>query len=162
MVWQNNVRVIVMLTRIVECFGFNSCSQYWPSGPVGRKKKVGGNLEIQLYDDQVQFISSQFKFYFLSRNSPNKCLSIFKETEHYTVRKLDLTWTTTGSNGGGSLEGSFGSNSGGSGTREIVQIQYTSWPDRSAPSDASALLQLIEVRVEIGQDGCKNVQTDPV
>ena len=44
-----------MLTRIVEGFGFNSCSQYWPSGPVGRKKKVGGNLEIQLYDDQVQF-----------------------------------------------------------------------------------------------------------
>ena len=54
------------------------------------------------------------------------------------------------SNGGGSFEGSFGSNSIGNGTREIVQIQYTSWPDRSAPSEASALLQLIEVRVESG------------
>ena len=43
--------------------------------------------------------------------------------------------------------GSFDSSSGGgfNGTREIVQIQYTSWPDRSAPSEASALLQLIEV-----------------
>ena len=57
MVWQNNVRVIVMLTRIVEGFGFNSakCSQYWPSGPVGSKRKVCGNLEIQLYDDQVLY-----------------------------------------------------------------------------------------------------------
>ena len=78
-------------------------------------------------------------------------------TEHYTVRKLDVTRTTAmsaaaaSSNGGGSFEGSFGSNSGGgNGTREVVQIQYTSWPDRSAPSEASALLQLIEVRVESG------------
>ena len=64
MVWQNNVRVIVMLTRIVEGFGFNSvkCSQYWPSGPVGSKKNVGHNLQIQLYDVQVQLISIQFTF----------------------------------------------------------------------------------------------------
>ena len=77
------------------------------------------------------------------------------------MRKLDITRSTTvatpassSSNGGGRLEaeGSFGSNSCGSGTREIVQIQYTSWPDRSAPSDASALLQLIEVRKGIGQE----------
>lgn len=88
--------------------------------------------------------------------------SIFKATDHYTVRKLDLTRASriaraagSNGNGGGSLEGSFGSNSGGNGTREIVQIQYTSWPDRSAPSDASALLQLIEVRVEIGCIGQK-------
>ena len=87
------------------------------------------------------------------------------------MRKLDVTRTRTttiaaaasSNGGGGSLEGSFDSNSCGNGTREIVQIQYTSWPDRSAPSDASALLQLIEVRVEIGYHWQKKiVQPNPV
>ena len=30
-------------------------------------------------------------------------------------------------------------------THEIVQVQYTAWPDKAAPAEASALLQLIEV-----------------
>ena len=30
-------------------------------------------------------------------------------------------------------------------SREIVHVQCTSWPDRSAPKEASVLLQLLEV-----------------
>ena len=30
-------------------------------------------------------------------------------------------------------------------SKEIVHVQCTSWPDRSAPKDASILLQLVEV-----------------
>ncbi len=54
MIWENDVRVIVMLTRLVEGYGFSSvkCSQYWPAGPVGSKKRFG-DLEVQLFDVQV-------------------------------------------------------------------------------------------------------------
>lgn len=53
MIWQNDVRVIVMLTRLVEGYGFNSvkCSQYWPSEPAGSKRRFG-QLEVHLYDAQ--------------------------------------------------------------------------------------------------------------
>ena len=52
MIWQQNVRVIVMLTNLVEGTGFHSvkCSMYWPSvvGSICRYN----NFEIQLYDVQ--------------------------------------------------------------------------------------------------------------
>ena len=48
MIWQQNVRVIVMLTRIVEGFGFNSvkCAMYWPE-LVGGVKRFS-DLEVQV------------------------------------------------------------------------------------------------------------------
>lgn len=99
MVWQQNVRVIVMLTNLVEGLGFhsNKCSQYWPD-LVGNTRRFH-DIEVQLYDCQ--------------------------EAPDYLVRKLDVSRQDT--------------------TRSIVHVQCTSWPDRSAPKDASVLLQLIEV-----------------
>lgn len=52
-----------------------------------------------------------------------------QESPDYTVRKLDLTNRKSGSGD----------------SREIIHIQYTSWPDRSALEDPRALLQLIDV-----------------
>ena len=100
MIWQQNVRVIVMLTNLVEGFGFHSakCSQYWPQ-TVGDSLRFRGDLEVQLYDCQ--------------------------EAPDYLVRKLDVSRLDS--------------------SREIVHIQCTSWPDRMAPKEASALIQLIEV-----------------
>lgn len=99
MIWQQNVRVIVMLTNLVEGFGFHSvkCSQYWP--PIVGGTRRFHDMEVQLYDCQ--------------------------EAPDYLVRKLDVTH--------------------GQQNREIVHIQYTAWPDRSAPDEAAALLQLIDV-----------------
>ena len=55
-----------------------------------------------------------------------------QESPDYTVRKLDLTNRKEINN----LRSS---------SREIIHVQYTSWPDRSAPEDPAALLQLIDV-----------------
>jgi protein tyrosine phosphatase len=65
MIWQQNVRVIVMLTNLVEGLGFHSvkCSQYWPE-IVGNTKRFH-DIEVQLYDCQ--------------------------EAPDYKVRKLDIS-----------------------------------------------------------------------
>ena len=65
MIWQQNVRVVVMLTNLVEGLGFHStkCSQYWPE-MVGNTKRFN-DIEVQLYDCQ--------------------------EAPDYLVRKLDIS-----------------------------------------------------------------------
>ena len=112
MIWQQNVRVIVMLTSLVEGNGFggskSKCSMYWPS-VVGSVRRYN-NLEVQLYDVQ--------------------------EAPDYTVRKFDVSKRVRHRSGENSCCG---------GNREIVHIQYTSWPDRSAPEEPGKLLQLIEL-----------------
>merc|ERR1719334_507148 len=65
MVWQYNVRVLVMLTNLVEGSGYPSlkCALYWPDS-VGETRYFG-DLEVQLFDKA--------------------------EAPHYIVRKLDLS-----------------------------------------------------------------------
>jgi len=65
MVWQYEVRVVVMLTNLVEGCGFPSlkCALYWPD-KVGDCRRFG-DLEVQLFD----------------------CA----EAPHYVVRKLDVS-----------------------------------------------------------------------
>ena len=112
MVWQQNVRVIVMLTNLVEGNGFggskSKCSRYWP--PVVGSVRRYNNIEVQLYDVQ--------------------------EAPDYTVRKFDVSKRARHKSGDKDCCG---------GNREIVHIQYTSWPDRSAPEEPEKLLQLIDL-----------------
>ena len=112
MVWQQNVRVIVMLTNLVEGAGFHpiKCSMYWPNA-VGKTCRFN-DLTVQLYDVQ--------------------------EAPDYTLRKLDVSKIARQ----GSGRGSDGSTVG---NREVMHIQYTSWPDRSAPDDPGQLIQLINL-----------------
>jgi len=115
MIWQQNVRVIVMLTNLIEGLGFhsNKCSQYWPD-LVGNTRRCH-DIEVQLYDCQ--------------------------EAPDYLVRKLDVSRLET--------------------SREIVHIQCTTWPDRSAPKEASMLLQLIEVVRMLSVQYTKNMEQQP-
>ena len=112
MIWQQNVRVIVMLTSLVEGNSFGGskakCSLYWPS-VVGSVRRYN-DLEVQLYDVQ--------------------------EAPDYTVRKFDVSKRVRHRSSETACCG---------GNREIVHIQYTSWPDRSAPEEPEKLLQLIEL-----------------
>ena len=112
MIWQQNIRVIVMLTSLVEGNGFggskSKCSMYWPS-VVGSVRRYN-DLEVQLYDVQ--------------------------EAPDYIVRKFDVSKRVRHRSAENACCG---------GNREIVHIQYTSWPDRSAPEEPEKLLQLIEL-----------------
>ena len=51
MIWQYNVRVVVMLTNVVEGtdrFTLIKCNKYWPDN-VGDSKKFG-DIQVQLFD----------------------------------------------------------------------------------------------------------------
>lgn len=71
-----------------------------------------------------------------------------QEAPDYIVRKLDVSNRNGGSTGA---------------NREIVHIQYTAWPDRSAPEEPHALIQLIRVtRVLASQYRNSMVPDSPV
>ena len=59
-----------------------------------------------------------------------------QEAPDYVIRKLDVSKRGPGS----SLCEE---------NREIVHIQYTAWPDRSAPTDPGALLQVLLVIITV-------------
>jgi len=65
MIWQYDIRVVVMLTNLVEGGGFTciKCNKYWPEA-VGDTKRFG-DIEVQLFDKA--------------------------EAPNYIVRKLDVT-----------------------------------------------------------------------
>jgi len=65
MIWQYDIRVVVMLTNLVEGGGFTciKCNMYWPES-VGDTKRFG-DIEVQLFDKA--------------------------EAPNYIVRKLDVT-----------------------------------------------------------------------
>ena len=50
MIWQYDIRVVVMLTNLVEGGGFTciKCNMYWPES-VGDTKRFG-DIEVQLFD----------------------------------------------------------------------------------------------------------------
>ena len=50
MIWQYDIRVVVMLTNLVEGGGFTciKCNKYWPEA-VGDTKRFG-DIEVQLFD----------------------------------------------------------------------------------------------------------------
>jgi len=101
MIWLYDVRVIVMLTNLVEGHGFNciKCDMYWPA-QLGDRKRYN-DIDIQLFDAA--------------------------EAPSYIVRKFDVTHRSADVN------------------KVIVQIQFTNWRDRSAPSDPHDLLQLVQL-----------------
>ena len=54
MLWQRDVRMVVMLTNLVEGYGFGAakCARYWPK-EIGQRDRHG-EIEVQLYDVQVR------------------------------------------------------------------------------------------------------------
>lgn len=116
MVWQENCRVIVMATKLIER-GKNKCVRYWPEEEDGLKEYdvFKGAISVRLVSttENTDYILREFK---LSRRD---------NAEHET---------------------SGGSTSPGSNVpvRSIFQYHFTAWPDKWVPKDPGPVLSFLQ------------------
>ena len=124
MIWQYNVRVVVMLTNVVEVhqdrFTSIKCNKYWPDS-IGDAKKFG-DLKVQLFD-RAEVSGAKLDCH-VAMLTLSPC-----QAPNYCVRKLDVT----------KVGGVAGEN------RVIIHLQLTDWPDRAAPGHAGHLVQLVQL-----------------
>ncbi|KAI9770021.1 MAG: hypothetical protein M1840_003733 [Geoglossum simile] len=121
-VWEQDVRVIVMLTAEVEG-GLLKCHVYWTGkeyGPV--KVKALSERKVSLETSKTRPGMSRRRSTNASSESPQV------DQPHIVVRKFAVTHSAH----------PF------SPMREITQIQYSSWPDLGTPAHPSHLLGLVE------------------
>ncbi|KAF8899567.1 hypothetical protein CPB85DRAFT_1565533 [Mucidula mucida] len=121
LVWQQNVHVIVMLTREIEGSTVK-CGHYWQEGTYGSLRLQLVSCEGQ--EDPGDTLSTTGGF-FNDANSATKSRSMVKRTFILTHR--DLPHSTP---------------------REIVHFQYLDWPDMNVPDDPRGILGLIK---EVGR-----------
>lgn len=69
MVWQENVRTVVMLTQLVEN-GKIKCDQYWPFDEA--KEPAARGLEIEKIEEHVNPLWTERTFYLLNENESRK------------------------------------------------------------------------------------------
>ena len=137
LVWEQNVHVIVMLTREVEGSTVK-CGNYWSGenfGPL-RLKLLEVTGAVDEYEKSDRRAPGDFSFPFLYKDRTEPAESSSQST---VKRVLEL------------------SHSGFSHLppRRIVQFQYLDWPDLNVPSDTLGVLELIrevEREVEISEE----------
>lgn len=123
MVWEQGVRVILMITKQFEA-GHNKCGRYWESRAYGNLKlqavsQVGGDDAMPAGDGQTGF-DFGFKFETPARAEPPEIAGNIKR--RFTLANTDYPSDPP---------------------REIVQIQCTAWPDHDVPDDPHVLLDLM-------------------
>ncbi|TAQ91454.1 hypothetical protein B7494_g148 [Chlorociboria aeruginascens] len=141
-IWEQDVRVIVMLTAETEG-GQLKCHPYWSNGEYGpvkvkalSEKKM--SLDPTKHRNSIDHHDHGRRRANTSNNTAlsasaltsNSILSSYPlETPHVIVRKFSLSHAAH----------PF------SPIREITQVHYSSWPDFGAPAKPSELLRLIEL-----------------
>lgn len=136
MIWEQNTRVIVMMTKLEERSRIK-CDQYWPSR---------GTETYQIYPENE------------SRN-PNAEYTAFAVTllestdyAYYTIRTFNLQKMAPVMSNGDTISQNFhgGYTSGEienlqpvQEPRQIKQFQFTAWPDCGAPEQPQPLLLFI-------------------
>ena len=141
LVWEQNVHVIVMLTREVEGSTVK-CGNYWSGenfGPL-RLKLLEVNGAVDEYEKSDRRAPGDFSFPFVYKDRTEPAESSSGNPPHSTVKRvLELSHT-----GFSHLP-----------PRRIVQFQYLDWPDLNVPSDTCGVLELIrevEREVEISEE----------
>ncbi|KAH9046455.1 hypothetical protein EDB84DRAFT_1674108 [Lactarius hengduanensis] len=145
LVWEQNVHVIVMLTREVEGSTVK-CGNYWSRenfGPL-RLKLLEATGAVDEYEKSDRRASGEPSFPFMYRDRTGPAESIFGNgagnSRQSTVKRvLELSHT------------SFSHLP----PRRIVQFQYLDWPDLNVPSETRGVLDLIrevEREVEISEE----------
>ncbi|KAI0997968.1 hypothetical protein K3495_g10222 [Podosphaera aphanis] len=129
-IWDQDVRVIVMLTAEVEN-GQLKCHSYWTS-------QKYGSLEVKILSEKKITLDSNNDHDY-SRRRANTVIDSTQfmrqatppttDAPHAIVRKLALSHSAYPF----SL------------TREVTQVQYSAWPDFGAPASASQVLGLVEL-----------------
>ncbi|GJE96824.1 tyrosine protein phosphatase domain-containing protein [Phanerochaete sordida] len=122
--WQENVHVIVMLTREVES-ALVKCGNYWQEGEYGplRLKVVSTNdtPERENRRRESEMASGFF-------NVP-QARAAATDTDDHTIRRVfELTHTGYPS----------------APPRTVIQLQYLDWPDLDVPKDPRGLLDLMQ------------------
>jgi tyrosine-protein phosphatase non-receptor type 9 len=119
MIWEEQVAVIVMVTRCVE-LGKRKCAQYWPESDTG---------------------SAKHGHYAISVAGVQSCVG-------YDARTLTLTFKVYCSRrrrgmheGRGFIESFFPTVQGAE--RTVMHFQFLAWPDYGIPSSGSSILDLI-------------------
>ena len=129
MVWDQDVRVIVMLTAENEG-GQLKCHPYW-------KGKDFGALKLHALSEKRMSLenSRSARFHNLQRRStaptsdpPPRSPIVSSDQPHVIVRQFSLTHTSLPFRP----------------MREITQLQYSSWPDFGAPAHPTHVLSLVE------------------
>ncbi|CCU82417.1 tyrosine-protein phosphatase non-receptor type 12/receptor-type tyrosine-protein phosphatase beta [Blumeria hordei DH14] len=129
-IWDQNVRVIVMLTAEFEG-GQLKCHSYWTSNNYGHLKlKLLSEKEVPIeathnHDSRRRRANTVVEMTSLSRGGSPANTDI----PHVNVRKFSL----------------FNSLEPLSPEREITQIHYSLWPDLGAPASPSQLLKIVEL-----------------
>ncbi|KAI0252674.1 hypothetical protein BJV78DRAFT_1281525 [Lactifluus subvellereus] len=138
LVWEQNVHVIVMLTREVEGTTIK-CGNYWSGenfGPL-RLKLLEATGAIEKYEKSDRRAPGDSFFPFTCKDfaAPSETGSGHGSFTQSTVRRvLELSHT----------------NFPHLPPRRIVQFQYLDWPDLNVPSDTHGVLELIrEVEHEV-------------
>lgn len=144
MVWEQDARVVVMLTAETEG-GQRKCHPYWLTGdygpfklkslserhlPLASPKKTPGRVfssPLNLEAKERPVMSRRRSINYSAQNSPIPH-TVDADIPHVVVRKLTLSHT------GLPFES----------LREITQLQYSSWPDFGAPAHPTHVLGLVE------------------
>lgn len=119
MVWEHNVRVIVMATQLKERQGVVKCNRYWPSADGDEEGQESDLLELDFskgLDTKPELKAASFTVQLLSQQLAG----------HYVIRQFLLIK--------GSAPG-----------RLIKQFHFVDWPDFGSPSEPQSLLDFIQV-----------------
>jgi protein tyrosine phosphatase len=151
-IWDQDVRVIVMLTAEKEG-GQLKCHPYWASheyGPLQLKnlseKRISLDLAFKKHHSPAENRDAgRRRANTVADNTPNTAspAPVANEPPHAIVRKFTLTHAAH----------PF------SPIREITQVHYSSWPDFGAPASPSHLLALVELSNQMQRTSSSAIQS---